>query len=411
MKTAFIVIGDEILYGHTVDSNSAFLGEHLTDLGYDPVKKEVIGDDIEMVESSISRLCKDHRLVIATGGLGPTHDDVTKKAVSRAFKRNLVLDDDVLQFLEMKYKQRGKEMPPSVQSQALIPQGSTALKNDWGTAPGILIKQNGTIFVSLPGVPFEMKNLFIHRLKPLLPEVRGQKTITFKRLKTSGIAEAEIFDRIKELLNSKEEVKLAFLPSPFGVDLRMTVKDRTRDEALSLMSDFEGRLRELIGDYIYGEGDTSMAEVVAELLKKKSKTLSTAESCTGGLLAKMLTDIPGSSAYLDRGVITYSNRAKTEVLEVPREMIEEYGAVSSEVATAMAEGIRKQSGTDYSLSITGIAGPDGGTGEKPVGTTYIGIASDNGSSARLFHFGNERDYNRHRAVITALNMLRAELRG
>ncbi|MCP4632386.1 MAG: competence/damage-inducible protein A [candidate division Zixibacteria bacterium] len=411
MKAAILTIGDELLYGQTVDTNSAFLGIQLAELGYDPVCKETVGDDIETIEESIIRLSKRFKLVIATGGLGPTHDDVTKKAICRAYKKNLVLYEDVLKFINEKYRKRGIVMPAEVESQALLPQGCQVLENEWGTAPGILINQEGSIFVSLPGVPFEMKNLFTGRLKPLLPQMDGGKSITFKRLKTSGIRESDLYTKVKDLLAPKEPVKLAFLPGYSGVDLRLTIKDKTRAEAIELIEEFEKKLREHAGKYIYAENDKTMPEIIAETLTSRRKTLSVAESCTGGLLSKLLTDIPGSSVYFERGAVTYSNEAKMEILGVPAELIEKHGAVSQEVAEAMAKGIRESSKTDFSLSITGISGPSGGTDDKPVGTTWIALSSDNKIYSKKFVFVTDRELNRSRAAMAALNMLRLHLIG
>lgn len=409
MKAALLIIGDEILYGHTIDTNSAFLGRQLTEIGHEPVYKAVVGDDIEAAADSILRLCERYNLIIATGGLGPTHDDVTKKAICRAFKRNLVLYEDVLKYIEDFYRRRNREMPSVAQSQALLPQGCHVLENEWGTAPGMMIRHDDSIFISLPGVPYEMKNLFIHRLKSQLSSLSEGKTITFRRIKTFGIVEAALFEMMKDLLGPNEPVKVAFLPGYSGVDIRLTVKDRTREEADRLMAEFEAKLMSLIGDYVFAEGDVSMVEIAAELLKKTKRTLSTAESCTGGLLSKMLTDLSGSSEYFERGAVTYSNRAKAEILGVPPEMIEKHGAVSEEVARAMAEGMRKLASTDYALSITGIAGPTGGTPEKPVGTTFIGLASEDGTIVEKYNFLTDRDINRNRAATAALNMLRIKI--
>ncbi len=411
MNTAILTIGDEVLYGQTIDTNSTFLAQQLIEMGHDPTYRETVGDEIEMVEESIVKLTRNYELVISTGGLGPTHDDVTKKAICRAFKRNLVLFDDVLKFIEERYKSRNRDMPAAVQSQALLPQGSRVLKNQWGTAPGIMIEQKGSIFVAFPGVPYEMKNLFTHELKPILPPSEEDSVITFKRLRTSGIVESVMYEKLKDLIASNETVKLAFLPGYMGVDLRLTVKEKPRQEALELISDFKDELRERIGKHIYAEEETSISEVIADMLKERKETLSVAESCTGGLLAKMLTDISGSSDYFERGVVSYSNQAKSDALGVPQSLIEQHGAVSSEVAVAMAQGMINSAKTDYALSITGIAGPTGGTDDKPVGTIWIGLASKDGVVTREFHFATDREINRQRAAAAALNMLRLHLLG
>ena len=409
MKTAILTIGDELLYGQTIDTNSAFLARGLISIGYEPAYKETVGDVIEAVEESIIKLCHRAKLVIATGGLGPTHDDITKKAICRAFKRNLVLYDDILKFIGERYARQKREMPAAAQSQALLPQGCRPLQNNWGTAPGIVIEERGVMFVALPGVPFEMENLFNHQLKPLLPPAPGGKVITFKQLRTSGIVESVIYEKEREFLGPKEPVKVAFLPGYSGVDLRLTVKDTPRSEAEKQIREFEAKIRGQIEKYIYAEGEATLSEAVGNLLREKKVKLATAESCTGGLLSKILTDIPGSSDYYLGGVVSYSNESKIELLNVPAELIEKFGAVSSEVAEAMALGTRKITHADFALSITGIAGPTGGSEGKPVGTTWIGMATDDGVSSKQHIFGADREVNRMRAAVGALNMLRMKL--
>ncbi len=399
MKAEIITIGDEILLGQTIDTNSAFISQKLTQLGIDVVFKTSVGDNIKNISETLKSSFSRADLVITTGGLGPTNDDITKKAIVKVFKRNLVFHEEILKKVEESFTKRGMEMPKINQNQALLPQGSKAIPNHYGSAPGIFIQEKNKVFFALPGVPLEMKSMMENDVLPILEKVSEVKVFQ-KKIRTTGTPESVIYESIEPILTSRSEVKVAFLPSFLGVDVRLNSESQEKLEAM------ENNIKEILGASVYGEDDITLEEVVGRLLKDKGKTISVAESCTGGLIGKRFTNVSGSSEYFERGVVSYSNKAKTELLKVPQDMIEKYGAVSEQVAILMAEGIRRISKTDYGLSVTGIAGPTGGTEEKPVGLVWIGFAHENDSFAQKFLFGEDRETNRQRAAQAALNLVR-----
>jgi nicotinamide-nucleotide amidase len=409
MRAEIITIGDEILYGQTVDTNATFIGQRLTQLGIEVALRTSVGDDIEKIGQAINNARSRVDLIITTGGLGPTDDDLTKKAVVKVFKRNLIFHEEILKKVEEGFAKRGMKMPKINQNQALIPQGSKTIDNHWGSAPGIFIQEDKLLFFALPGVPLEMKTMLDEGVLPILRETIPQITTLHRTLRTTGIAESAIYEKIKRIVKSKSPIKFAFLPSFLGVDIRLTITSPNIKEAQEKIAERERKLREILDEYIYGTDNQTLEGVVGELLLKKKMALATAESCTGGLLGVKITNISGSSKYFERGVITYSNQAKTDLIGVPKQLIEKYGAVSQEVAVSMAEGVRKLAGVDIGISITGIAGPTGGTLEKPVGLVYIGLVSKDSSFAEKFQFGEERETNRQRAAQAALNMLRLYL--
>jgi nicotinamide-nucleotide amidase len=406
MKAEIITIGDEIIHGEILDSNSAFLGDRLSGLGIEVAFKTSVGDDLKRIIEAIKLSLERVDLVIATGGLGPTNDDLSKKGIVKAFKRNLVFHEDILKKVEEGFKKRGIEMPKINQNQALLPQGAKALLNQYGSAPGIFIQEGKKLFFALPGVPLEMKTIFENEILPFLKS-KSTKKFTFQRvLRTTGIVESAIYEKIEPILKLKSPVKIGFLPGFSGVDLKLRITSESEELAHKNILDIEQRLREILNEYIYGIDQETLEEVLGKLLQNKKKTISLAESCTGGLIGTKLTNISGSSDYFTSGVITYSNEAKIELLKIPKEIIEKYGAVSEQVAILMAEGVKKISNTDYGLSATGIAGPAGGTEEKPVGLVYVGFAHENDSFAQKFIFGGDRQAIRERTAQAALNLVR-----
>lgn len=399
MKAEIVTIGDEILLGQTIDTNSAYISRKLSQLGIDVNYKTSVGDEIKNISEALTTALSRADLVIATGGLGPTNDDITKKAIVKVFKRNLVFHEEILAEVEESFRKRGVEMPKINQNQALLPQGSKAIPNHFGSAPGIFIQEEDKIFFALPGVPLEMRSMIERDVLKILDKTTEIKVFE-RKIKTTGTPESAVYERIESVLTTGSEVKVAFLPSSLGVDIRLNSKS---DEKLAAL---ENKIKEILGDSVYGEGDITLEEVVGRLLKDKRKTISVAESCTGGLIGKRFTNVSGSSDYFDSGVISYSNESKIKLLKVDQDMIEKHGAVSEQVAILMAEGIRRISKTDYGLSATGVAGPTGGTAEKPVGLVWIGFAHENDSFAQKFLFGEDRETNRQRAAQAALNLVR-----
>lgn len=406
MKAEIITIGDEIIYGEILDSNSAYIGDRLSSLGVEVAFKTSVGDDIKRIIEAIKLSLERVDLVIATGGLGPTNDDLTKKAIVKSFKRNLVFHEDILKKVEEGFKRRGIKMPKINQNQALLPQGARALNNQYGSAPGIFIQEGKKLFFSLPGVPLEMRTILEDEVLTFLKAKLTKRFTLQKILRTTGIVESALFEKIEPVLKLKTPVKIGFLPGYSGVDLKLKTSSEIEESARKNLLETEEKLRGILNEYIYGTDKETLEEVVGNLLKNRKKTISVAESCTGGLIGVKLTNVSGSSNYFMDGVITYSNEVKIELLKIPKEILEKYGAVSEQVAILMAEGVRKISNTDYGLSATGIAGPTGGTEEKPVGLVYIGFAHENDSFAQKFIFGGDRQAIRERTAQAALNIVR-----
>ena len=409
MDAEIITLGDELMTGHTVDSNAAFIAQRLTDAGITVKYQSSVGDNPTDMEEAFNVGLKRAHVVIVTGGLGPTDDDVTKRAIVKVFKRNLVFHEDVLETIKARYQRRGIEMPAINQNQALLPQGSKLFPNKIGSAVGICIAEHGRVFVALPGVPDEMRQILVDEVIPYLLNINSGQAIKVYKLRTTGIVESKLSELLAPNLKLEQGVKLAYLPSYSGVDLRVIATAVNADEADIKARGVVRYIESLCGKYIYGHDDDTLEGTTGQLLVDNDKTVSVAESCTGGQLGMVITSVAGSSHYFVGGVIAYSNEVKTDELGVKREILEKHGAVSEECALAMAAGCRQRFGTDYALSVTGIAGPDGGTDDKPVGTVYIGLASAHANYARLFRLGTERNINRSRTVYIALELLRREI--
>ncbi|MAT58343.1 MAG: competence/damage-inducible protein A [Ignavibacteriae bacterium] len=413
MKAYLITIGDEILIGQTVNTNVSFIGEKLTEIDVQVIKSTVIADDHNIIIDEFKEAFSKADVIIVTGGLGPTHDDVTKKCISEFFNSELVMNESILSDVKELFIKRGREITKINEEQALIPKIAKAIRNPNGTAPGIYIEKEGKVFVAMPGVPFEMHYMLEENVIPALSELNSVKVETSKTLNllTTGIPESFLYQRlgdIDELLNGS---RLAFLPNQFGVKMRITSKGKTEEEASNKLLEIEQKIRSLVGRYVYGKNNDSLEEVIAKLLVDRGLKLSVAESCTGGLISNRLTNIPGSSAFFERGLITYSNGAKVEHLNVSEDAIAEFGAVSLQVAQQMAEGIRAVSGTDLGLAVTGIMGPGGGSADKPIGLVYIGVCDNSVVTAKEFKFGDNRLLNKDRTSQAALEMLRRFLLG
>lgn len=410
MNAEIIIVGEEILSGQTVDSNSAYVARRLADVGIEVVRKTAVGDRHDDIKEAIQTAWHRSPVTIMTGGLGPTKDDVTKNAICAAFDRKLVLNDEVMRRLEALFQQRNRKMPAIAQGQALQPQGADLLVNPIGTAPGIVFQDSDRFFAALPGVPAEMEAILDQSIIPYLSKRPGRGAIVIRRIRTIGITETEIAEIIADLEPIGEKLRLAYLPSYKGVDLRVTASSPTREEAESAAEHLVRAIALKLGDYVFTTGDESMPEIIARLLIARGQTLSTAESCTGGLIAKRLTDIAGSSQFFVGSVVAYSNTVKSAALKVPAELIAGSGAVSQEVAEAMARGVRQLTGSDYAVSVTGIAGPGGATPEKPVGLVYVGYADrkNNVSAVKLNLFGT-RERIRERSATQALDFLRRKL--
>lgn len=413
MIAYLISIGDELLIGQTVNTNVAFISEKLTDLNIKVVKQSVIGDDENAILSELKVAESVSELIIMTGGLGPTHDDITLKTIAKYFNTELVLNEEVLFDIKDFFKKRGRELNKINEEQALVPKIAKVIRNQRGTAPGSWIEKNNKIFVVMPGVPQEMKGMMENFVIPKLFEIMENKSIVIlkKNLLSTGIPESNLFLALGNLDELLEGGKLAFLPNQFGVKMRITVTSHSKNEAEEKLSLIEQRIRLKVGRYIYGKDNETLEEVVGRILSDRGLTIAVAESCTGGLISSRLTNISGSSKYFQRGFITYSNAAKVENLKVDEDVIQKYGAVSVEVARQMAEGVKAVSGTDIGLAVTGILGPTGGTAQKPVGLVYIGLCDVKICTANEYRFGEDRLLNKDRVSQAALELLRRHLLG
>ena len=413
MKAYLITIGDEILIGQTVNTNVSLIGEKLTENDVQVIKSSVIADDHNTIINEFKSAFNQAEIIIVTGGLGPTHDDITKKCISEFFNSELIMNESILNDVKELFAKRGRELTKINEDQALVPKIARAIRNENGTAPGIYIEKEGKIFVAMPGVPLEMERMFIDTVIPEIIEKNSKKVSTSKTLNllTTGIPESFLFQQLGDLNELLVGSKLAFLPNQFGVKMRITSSGETEEIALNKLLEIEQKIRSLVGRYVYGKNDDTIEEVIAKLLIDRGLKLAVAESCTGGLISNRLTNISGSSAYFERGLITYSNGAKVEHLNVSEDTITQNGAVSLQVAQQMAEGIRAVSGTDLGLAVTGIMGPGGGSADKPIGLVYIGICDNSVVTAKEFKFGENRLLNKDRTSQAALEMLRRFLLG
>ncbi len=369
MKATIITIGDEILIGQIVDTNSVSIARHLNTAGIVVHEKVSIGDDRTQIVEAVERALSTSEAVIVTGGLGPTKDDITKKTLAEMFGCELVRNPLVAEHVERMLTARGIEFNALNRSQALVPACCTVLFNAHGTAPGMWFERDGRVVVSLPGVPFEMEHLMQDEVMPRLKTRFALKQIVHRTMITAGLAESMLAEKIEAWENALPPyLKLAYLPNPGAVRLRLSAYEVEGESvAREIERQFEA-LRRIIPHYVIGFEKASMQELVHDILTRRGKTLATAESCTGGTIASRFTAMPGASAYFLGGVVSYSNASKTELLGVDAADIARYGAVSEQVARQMAEGVRRRTGADYAVATTGIAGPTGGSAEKPVGT-------------------------------------------
>lgn len=416
MNASIISIGDELLIGQVVNTNASYIASELNKIGIHVKYISTVGDNYPDIMESFSVAFSKSNVIVVTGGLGPTHDDITKNAVCRFFEVDLIQNDEVRENIKRILSHRKIAWNSAAEEQTFIPDGCKIIKNNLGTAAGFLFERDNKIFIVMPGVPHEMKDMMTNFVIPYLRSQISGEIIVHKTLKTTGITEAALSEMIgppdKILINNREvNSTLAFLPSPLGVSLRISVKSFNKEHAQEALNNVEKKLRSIIDYYIYGIDEDELESVIGKILTDKKLTLSVAESCTGGLIANRITNVSGSSQYFERGVVAYSNRAKIELLGVDKELIINFGAVSENVAKAMADGIRKISGSDIGISTTGIAGPTGGTTEKPVGLVWIGYSDEMETFAIKNYFGNERTLIKIRASQAALNLIRLKLMG
>ena len=410
MRAEIIATGTELLSGGVPETNTLFLSEEILLVGLETAFKTVVGDDEKDMEEALRRAMDRADVVIVTGGIGPTEDDITRKVIAKIVKRRLVLNEDAFKAIHARLSGR-REYASANDRQALIPAGARLLQNPVGSAPGFFLDEGNTFIAVLPGVPKEMTTMFKEGLRPVLAERFGGKAFIKRRiLRTCGMSESAVNQVIQDIMKC-EAPAVGLTAKETGVDIRIVSREPDAERAQSLVDTTETAIRKRLGDVVYGVEGLSMEEVVGALLKQRRIKLSVAESCTGGLIGARITNIAGSSEYFERGAVVYSNVSKSEMLGVPGELIERYGAVSSEVAAAMAQGIRQTAKTDLGLAVTGIAGPGGGTEQKPVGLVYTALASAQGVKTDEHRFLGNREQVRMKASQMALDMVRRYLIG
>lgn len=410
MDAAILTIGEEILIGQIVDTNSSWMATELNAIGVNVRTILSIGDTKREIQNAVKLLCNQHQVVLVTGGLGPTNDDVTKLALCELFDAQMVVHQPTLEHITQMFSNRGMPLTDLNAKQAEVPNNCRVLYNPKGTAPAMLFEHEDKLLISMPGVPFEMKAIMEQHVIPVISSRSNGRVVYHKSIQTFGLPESFLAERIASWeANLPKHIALAYLPSPYSIRLRLSGigsnVDLLKEEVQRLIE----QLHTIIPEHIFGYDDDSMAKVVGDLLMDRNATVSLAESCTGGTIAQLITSNSGSSAYFMGGVVAYANQAKENLLNVPAKALQKHGAVSQQVVEAMAANARKIFGSDYAIATSGIAGPTGGTEEKPVGTIWIGIATPGGVFSRMLSFGSDRKRNVIRSSVTALNLLRLYL--
>ena len=402
MKTAILTVGTEILFGQIVNTNAAYLSRELNNLGFDVMYHYSVGDNPKRLLELIHLAFRDCDMIITTGGLGPTQDDLTKETIAKAMGERIVVSDMAMEALKSHYRKSERPMTENNLKQAYMPESAEVLPNDQGTAPGFWLEKDGKIIVSMPGPPREMTNMFSKEVMPRLRSLQDS-VIHYRILRTFGLGESKMETVLLPLIDEQTDPTIATYAKEGECSLRIASKRATLQEAKKAVDDMSQRVMDIIGEYVYSQDNEDLKDVVGRLLISKNITVSCAESCTGGLFAGTLTDIPGISCVFDRGIVTYSNKAKMEELGVKEDTLETFGAVSSQTAAEMAEGLAEKTGSDLCISVTGIVGPDGGSLQKPVGTAYVGIRwKGNTEIIKIQRRNVNRKWNRNYAVLSML---------
>lgn len=407
IRAALVSIGDEILNGTTINTNASWISTQLQPLGIHIHEVIAISDQAQHISECITHYLQTVQLIIVTGGLGPTKDDITKKTLCQLFDSTLEFHEDIYERLKAAFAKRNIPFTENNRDQAMYPHNCKVLPNALGTAQGMWFERNGAVLVSLPGVPFEMKGLMTDQVLPLLPKVFDLPVILNRYFMTSGISESFLAKQLEDVETAMPEyIGLAYLPSPGVVKLRLTASGRPETQMQEDLDRLSAQMDAILGAGIYAHAPTPLEEHVGLLLKQSASTLGSAESCTGGRIGSKITSIPGSSAYYLGGVVSYANSIKHRLLRVPEETIQTYGAVSEETVRAMLDGVQATLGVDYAIAVSGIAGPGGGSAEKPVGTVWIGVAGKGESVISHYFFNKNRDVNIEYACMFALHELR-----
>lgn len=412
VTASIVTIGDELLIGQVIDTNSAWMGQELSRSGIDVIRRFAVGDEKKEIISALDAARSISNIILITGGLGPTKDDITKHTLCEYFNSTLVFDEAIYEMVKGFFDRFKRPMPASNRGQAEVPDNCIPIKNYNGTAPGMWFDIAGKVFVSMPGVPWEMKLMMKDFVVPRLIERFETPHIIHKTILTQGIGESLLAEKISDIENDfPPGFKLAYLPYLSSVRLRISAHGDDVATLQHTIDELSGRLHERIGEYIWGYDDDKLEAVVGKILLDRHKTLSTAESCTGGLIAYRLASVAGASEYFYGSVVSYSNTVKKEVLGVRDQTLQKSGAVSEETVREMVTGLLSAMKTDYAIAVSGIAGPDGGTPEKPVGTTWIAVADREKTVTRHFHFPGNRERNMDLAAINALSLLRKFMLG
>ncbi|MBW6482359.1 MAG: competence/damage-inducible protein A [Vicingaceae bacterium] len=410
MKLDILSIGDELLIGQTLNTNAHWLSQQLNKIGFEIRQHTTVSDEKAHILTALNDALENVDVVLITGGLGPTKDDLTLEVLNEYFGGKLVMNQQVYEDVERLIGGRGFEMNELNKQQALVPNNARVLRNKNGTAPGTWFEKNGTVVVSMPGVPYEMKAMTTNTVIPWLLEKFKLPFIVHQMVYTQGIPESTLAQQLVHWENElPKSIKLAYLPSPGRVKLRLSTTGNDRAALNIAIEEQIEKIKKIIPQYIYSFEEEALERILGEKLKQQKATLSTAESCTGGYIAHLITSVQGASDYFEGSVISYSNAVKINQLHVNVDDIEKYGAVSQQVVEQMAEGVRKKMNTTYAIATSGIAGPTGGTEEKPVGTVWIAIASEKGVVSKKYVFGKERDINIERTAVAALGMLNLEM--
>lgn len=410
MRAEIVSIGTELLLGEIVDTNAAFLARALADLGLDLHHKTTVGDNLERIVVELRRAWERSEVIVTTGGLGPTQDDLTREAVAALLGEELAPDLAEIAKMREFFGRLGRTMTANNERQAMFPPSARPLPNPLGTAPGLMAAKDGRLLFALPGVPVEMEQMFQQQVLPVLAGLPGIKPLYSRTLRLVGIGESAMAQAVGDLIEAGRSPTVAPYAKRGETRLRLTVRAADAAEAEALFAPVEAEIRRRLGKHVFGVDDDTLEGVIGRLLKERGLTLATAESCTGGLIGHRLTNVPGSSAYYLGGVVAYDNRVKSGQLGVPEETLAAHGAVSEETARAMAEGVRSRLGADLGLSATGIAGPDGGTAAKPVGLVYLGLACAGNTKVRRLRFAWDRIGNKEMAAQSALALLWETLR-
>jgi len=410
MDAEIIAVGSELLTPYRQDTNSLFLTDKLNSLGIEVRFKTIVGDDAQRLGQAFRTALGRSGLIILTGGLGPTEDDVNRQVVAEVLNRPLREVPEIRQRIEARFARLGRTMAENNLRQTLVPEGAEWLENKQGTAPGLWIEQDGSIIILLPGPPRELEAMFESICLPRLARLVPTQCLRSRVYKAVGLAESEVDSRLAPIYKNYTNPSTTILATPGVIEVHLRARATSEVEANALLSELGDKIEAALGDYLFSSGGESLEEVVGMYLVLRRKTLAVAESCTGGLLAERLTRVPGSSNYFLGGAICYSNELKTRLVGVPQKLIEDQGAVSQPVAQALAEGIRRRTGAALGIGITGIAGPGGGTAEKPVGLVFIALADERSTQVRQFRFPGDRERIRHWATQAALEMIRRHIR-